>query len=377
MNTTSIIPLDELFATSAEWRDGHGKATAIARSTSAIVSTIASSLLIYIIYRSKAGLTTTYHRILLGMSLSDIVFSCSLISFNAVAPRDVDYMVWNARGNTASCAAFGFMTTVGFLGGLLYTCALNLNYLAMVRYNKSQSYIKAKIEPFLLGVPALVAVGCSIVALLGQNLNPNEEGECATEPIYNPPHCMGYQHGDLRDGFEIPCGRGAGWTATFYYIVLFVVFVGVPIAICTSLFLMYRTVHGQESRTSTYGVGSLSLGHPSGTQHSALRIDDSAVGDVAGNSTRSTSRMSLSITKRASLMISRRFSTATPSPVVTENSTSRVVMHRATAYSCGYCLTWGWSIVYLFLDAAGRVVLFPPYPEWQIAFQYLTVVSMF
>lgn len=160
------------------------------------------------------------------MSISDIFFSCGLISFNAAAPKDVDYMVWNAQGNVGSCEAFGFLVTMGFLGGLLYTSSLNLNYLAMVRYNKSESYIKARIEPFLLGVPAGIAVGCSVIALLGENLNPNEEGECATEPIYNPPHCLGLEDGEVREGFEIPCGRGNGWTAPFYYIVLFVVFAG-------------------------------------------------------------------------------------------------------------------------------------------------------
>jgi hypothetical protein len=69
-------------------------------------------------------------------------------------------------------------------------------------------------------------VGCSIIALSGQNLNPNEEGECATEPIYNLPHCLGLEEGEVREGFGIPCGRGNGWTAPFYYIVLFVVFAG-------------------------------------------------------------------------------------------------------------------------------------------------------
>eukprot|EP00956_Cyclotella_meneghiniana_P009376 scaffold12971_cov68-Cyclotella_meneghiniana.AAC.1 len=66
------------------------------------------------------------------MSISDIFFSCGLITFNAASPRDVDYMVWNARGNSATCTAFGMFTALGFLGGLLYTCSLNINYLLMV-----------------------------------------------------------------------------------------------------------------------------------------------------------------------------------------------------------------------------------------------------
>lgn len=289
--------------------------------------------------------------------------SCGLITFNAAAPRDVDYMVWNARGSAATCTAFGLLVAMGFLGGLLYTCSLNINYLLMVRYNMSTSFIKQRIEPFLLGMPCFVAVVCCTIGLVGQNYNPNEEGECATEPLYNPPHCIGLEVGEIRDGFMIPCGRGSGWTASFYYIVMFVFFVGSPIVICVCLFMMFKSVRRLESRTSTYGIGSLNISatHPSEVGNS-YNSDD-----PAGGSERS------SVFRRASVMMHRRFASMRLNSSE-HYSNSRSVLNRAMAYSFGYCLTWLWTIIYLALDVSGALAPAPPYPQWQIAFQYLTVV---
>ena len=294
------------------------------------------------------------------MSISDIFFSCGLITFNAASPRDVDYMVWNARGNSATCTAFGMFTAMGFLGGLLYTCSLNINYLLMVRYNMSTSYIKRRIEPFLLGMPCFVAVVCCTIGLVGQNYNPNEEGECATEPLYNPPHCIGFEVGEIRDGFTIPCGRGSGWTASFYYIVTFVVFLACPIVICICLFLMFKAVRRLESRTSTYGIGSLNI---SATHR----------GGVGNSHNSSNDGLGASVLSRASVIM-HRFASRRRSNSSEQYSNSRSVLNRAMAYSFGYCLTWLWTIIYLALDVSGALAPAPPYPQWQIAFQYLTVV---
>lgn len=107
------IPTEDINPTYAEWRDSHGKAIGILRSTSAILSLVSSSFLIWMILRSTKRLTTTQHRILLGMSVSDIIFSISMVHFNALAPSELGYIVWNARGSQASCAADGFVYWMG------------------------------------------------------------------------------------------------------------------------------------------------------------------------------------------------------------------------------------------------------------------------
>ena len=233
----------------------------------------------------------------------------------------------------------------------------------MVRYNMSTSYIKRRIEPFLLGMPCFVAVVCCTIGLVGQNYNPNEEGECATEPLYNPPHCIGFEVGEIRDGFTIPCGRGSGWTASFYYIVTFVVFLACPIVICICLFLMFKAVRRLESRTSTYGIGSLNI---SATHR----------GGVGNSHNSSNDGLGASVLSRASVIMNR-FASRRSSNSSEQYSNSRSVLNRAMAYSFGYCLTWLWTIIYLALDVSGALAPAPPYPQWQIAFQYLTVVRRF
>ena len=97
--TTSIIPMETLATFGAEWKEGHGKAVAIIRSISAIVSVVSSVSLIRMITTSKQRLSTTYHRILLGMSIGDILFSLVVATFQVMSPSDMNYFVWNAQGN--------------------------------------------------------------------------------------------------------------------------------------------------------------------------------------------------------------------------------------------------------------------------------------
>lgn len=92
------IPYEQLLKDGAESLS-HKKATAIIQSSLAIVSLISSSVLIWMINRSTSRLSTTYHRLLLGMSVADILYSLSLAHFNTTAPSEMSYKVWNARGN--------------------------------------------------------------------------------------------------------------------------------------------------------------------------------------------------------------------------------------------------------------------------------------
>lgn len=116
VRSEEAIPIDDLEPMYAPWRDGHGKAFGIIKSSSALVSNFSSSLLIWMILRSSKRLSTTQHRILFGISVSDILYSISHAHFNALAPSEVDYLIWNARGNQASCSGIGFVGLVGLCG---------------------------------------------------------------------------------------------------------------------------------------------------------------------------------------------------------------------------------------------------------------------
>ena len=133
--------------------------------------------------------------------------------------------------------------------------------------------------------------------------------------------------------------------------------------------MMYRTVHRQESRTSAYGIGSLDI------RSSTERTDNTGAVDENGNTARTnmSTSISRSISRRASAIMMRRFTSVSNGM---GHSNSRAVLHRALAYSLGYMMTWIWTIIYMVLDVAGALALAPPYPKWQIGFQFLTVVSI-
>ena len=241
MQAEDVIPADELIASYAELKDGHSKATAVIRSLCAIVSLISSSILIWMLLTSKVRLSTTYHRLLLGLSIANIFLSSSLATFNYTAPSDGDYYVWNARGNQATFSAQGFILFVGSGSSVFYSCSLNLYYLAVVKYQKRDKYVRTKVEPFLHGFPVLYALVCSITLLVKQNTNDSGGGSC-NYPVYQPPHCDGYEDGQIREGFEIPCGRGRDGAVLFYYLMAFTTYFIVPLIIIVFLGMIYRAV---------------------------------------------------------------------------------------------------------------------------------------
>lgn len=131
---------------------------------------------------------------------------------------------------------------------------------------------------------------------------------------------------------------------------------------------MYKAVHRQESRTSTYGIGSLNLrfaNQTTGSANGAAAKQENGI-KISRGIARSISR------RAASVLTMTRFTSVSNGLI---HSNSRAVMHRAMAYSFGYLLTWIWMIIYMIMDVVGVLALVPPYPTWQIGFRYLTVVS--
>jgi len=108
---------------------------------------------------------------LLGMSVGDILFLLSYATFNSASQSDDDYFVWNTRGNQATCSAQGLAFLLGSQSSVYYTCSLILYSLAVVKYNKTDSYIRIKIEPFLHGVPIGWGIIVATTLLVGKNFN--------------------------------------------------------------------------------------------------------------------------------------------------------------------------------------------------------------
>ena len=92
-----------------------------------------------------------------------------------------------------------------------------------------------------------------------EKFNPGFLGFCGS-PSYNPGHCIGYDDGEVPDGFTIPCGRGTSDIGRIWYRSL-LAWVGIAplIIIGTSLTLVYKSVLKNEEKMSRYGRGSLRI----------------------------------------------------------------------------------------------------------------------
>lgn len=138
-----------------------------------------------------------------------------------------------------------------------YSCSLNLYYLVKIKYAKTDSYIKRKVEPWLHVLPTVVALAISSACLAGQLFNGSYSGTCA--PLtHQPPHCYGVPDGEVVEGYTIPCGRGND-AKGLIYIVAILGFLLPPIAIGVSLGMIYRNVRKQEQRIGRYGAGALTV----------------------------------------------------------------------------------------------------------------------
>jgi len=89
-----------------------------------IISIICSSTFIWMLRRSYDGFSTTQNRILLGLCVSDIIFSSHYLPFGMFGPKELDYFSWNARGNMATCHITGFLSVIGGILGPFHNASL-------------------------------------------------------------------------------------------------------------------------------------------------------------------------------------------------------------------------------------------------------------
>lgn len=192
-------------------------------------------------------------------------------------------------------------------------------------------YIKAKVEPFLHGVPISFALIVGITSLIGEN---NNSGQLNCDrPEYRPPHCIGFEDGEVREGFDIPCGRGYDGAPGFVTMSALIVLFVPPIISGISLGMMYRTVSRQERQMERYGAGALNL---------SRNNEDTNVDSI--NSNRGFRRL-----RSVGNSISRWFSPGS----IREDSNSQRILHQAMAYTSAYFLTWIWWVIIVTKYLAG------------------------
>ena len=326
------------------------KTWAIARMVSSSISLIASITLVWIIFRSHAGLSTPLNRLLLGLCIADIVSSFASALSTLMVPRDVDYMIWNAQGNMATCDAQGFLIGAGAGAGVMYNSSICLYILAIVKYKKTDEYIRQKIEPYIHGSAIVFPVAGCIIVLAMQIFN-EADAHCWAYQ-YNPPHCKGYEDGVIPDGYKVPCGRGPYGKFLLWIGVMPLAFCA-PLAMIISMTMTYRTVLKMEKKMAKYGVGGLrkNLGN--------VRVQTGG-NDHSQESTSSKTRTSISSKLKSSFGY-LKLSRSTQQPASRSNTTgsqSREVLYKGCAYTFGYFAAWSYNIIIIALALFGKE---PPY----------------
>jgi hypothetical protein len=225
------------------------------------VSVLSSTCIILHILRSYDRLSSIYHRLVFVLSMAEILSSASIALSSSMVPKEMDYFVPHARGSMSTCTMQGFFICIGYLVAGGYNCSICFYYYATISHNKKEEHIRAKLEPWFHGISIICPL--IFIGAIGLSINQYNSlgGICQFYPNL-PPHCIGYELGEIPEGFSIPCGRG---TVGNNQIILYIVYgalmffgVIVPFSVIVgTMFLMYRSVRKIEKKMQNYGISAL------------------------------------------------------------------------------------------------------------------------
>lgn len=191
----------------------------------------------------KKKLSTTYNRLVLGMSICDAFVSCCFFLTSWPIPAGTPG-VYGAVGTQGTCIAQGFFSQFS-LAVVMYNAMLALFYLFKIRYQWRDKFISTKVEPFMHAFALIVGIGTSSAGV-ALDLYNNDIWECWISPM--PLDCKESwsHHG------ESTCVRGDNaslYRWVFYYAPLWFAIVFVTVV----MFLVYRAVVTVEKKVEKYG----------------------------------------------------------------------------------------------------------------------------
>lgn len=156
---------------------------------SSCISIIGSSLICFHVLVGKKY-RKPLHRLLLGLSLSDIMTS---LRFAILGP-----VLYPMEEPSGFCTADGFLAVLGYTGPY-YNAAISFYYVLSIKYGIRDERIQKVYEPIFHGVSILYALGFALAGLGLEVYNPTPVAfGCWIDPY--PPECT--------DNEEIECERG-------------------------------------------------------------------------------------------------------------------------------------------------------------------------
>ncbi|GFH55168.1 hypothetical protein CTEN210_11644 [Chaetoceros tenuissimus] len=316
------------------------KTLAIVQTVSSSISLIATITVICMIARSHTKLSSTFHRLLFGLCISDLFSSLGVTLSTIPIPSKYNQSIWwNAQGTIETCTTQGLFIFVGLRAEQFYNCSLCLYYLFVIKYNKKEDYIRKYVEPWLHSVPIFLSLLFGIIIAAKDSFNP---GLTFCGVGADPPGCIS------NDALECTRGRDA---QTMYKIFAAVPYVVLPFIIVFTMGLMYHAARQNERKMSGYGIHTLRLRADTNT-------DDNNNAD-GGESEKNLSESRIS--KRFKEIFSFRFSQSTPSQSRLSrsnklNKQSKMIVQRALAYSLAYLFSYIVPLIISIMKWRGETV---------------------
>jgi tellurite resistance protein TehA-like permease len=201
-------------ANAAAFSGSQQVALAVVPLMTGFFSLLGASCIVYIILRDRKrsqNLSKTYHRLLLGMSATDIIGSIRACTSSFVMPAG---SWWMAAGNQGSCEFQGSVAQLA-IGAALYSACLGIYFWLTIR-NVNKSVIARRVEPVMHCVSLLFPICTAIYGLIQNIFNPVELGVGCWVSSF-PTGCA--------DDPNIECTRGQNAK------VLIWIFAGIPVGL--------------------------------------------------------------------------------------------------------------------------------------------------
>lgn len=182
----------------------------------------------------KRPIHRVYHRLVLGLSISDMIASVVNILSTWPTPSAYSPTIYLASGTTRTCTAQGFFNELGNVATPLYNASLCAYYVLVIRNGWAEDRIRSKAEPAMHVVPVVVA---STIAILGLpfTLYNNSGWLCwiAPYPVGSP---------GCEDGGDCERGRHASTFRWVHYAIIW----SAILFVTAGMYSIYRKVRQSE-----------------------------------------------------------------------------------------------------------------------------------
>jgi hypothetical protein len=228
------------------------RATAWGPKPSALLSIICSYVVIREVLKDEKSKTASkvIGRVLLSMSISDIVFSFAWFLSTWPTPKGDEYWYLHQNsGNTATCTIQGFLYQFGFVASPLFNMSLAIFYLLIVKYNYNEKRL-SHLEKWVQGSIWTFTLVASIYPIpLGLY---NNNWEICWLDSY-PPDCKdSWTYGDD----EADCIRGDNaWIHGLFFLVFPSWFC--LLVVSFTFLVLLRTIRQMENKSRMY-AGTIS-----------------------------------------------------------------------------------------------------------------------